>query len=214
MTSLNASIYASYTQTPKCEQNYRTNIEFDHRKNSKLQRNSISLNESFIKLFLPGAVNVKAHLPFVPEDLHNDPRIVSNKCHSLCQKCISNKMPPKTLPDWLSWLFDSPHTENLEITHIKIIASVDGRDGLYYYPLFLYRIALVSPRLEYSSFFFRLKAEIYLWLFLADYREKYVLPFHLYRFHCALQVLNMQKYILKSSQPRVHFIIFSKFRKV
>ena len=127
MTSLNASIYASYTQTPKCEQNYRTNIEFDHRKNSKLQRNSISLNESFIKLFLPGAVNVKAHLPFEPEDLHNDPRIVSKKCHTLCRKCISNKMPPKALPDWPSLFFNSQHTENLQLTHIKIIPRVDAR---------------------------------------------------------------------------------------
>ena len=122
MTSLNASCYASYRQTPKCEQNYATNIEFRHRKNSKVQENNI-LKERFIKLFLFGALNVKANVPFVPEDLHTDPRIVNNKCDSLCQKCISSKMPPKA---FLKYMI-GPHNENLEITHIKIIASVDAR---------------------------------------------------------------------------------------
>ena len=97
MTPLNASCYASYRQTPKCEQDYTTNIEFRHKKSSKVQENNV-LNENFIKLFLLGALNVKANLPFVPEDLRTDPRIVNNKCDSLCQKCISSKMPPKALP--------------------------------------------------------------------------------------------------------------------
>ena len=102
MNSLNASCYASYRQTPKCEQDYTTNIEFRHRKSSKIQGNNLSLNGNFNKLYVSGAFNVRPNLPFVSEDLRNDPRFVNNKCHSLCLKCISNKMPPKALPHWLS----------------------------------------------------------------------------------------------------------------
>ena len=179
VTSLNASCYASYTQTPKCEQDYTTNIEFRHRKNSKVQGNSISFNENFNKLFAWGAFNVRANLSFVPLDLHNDTRIVNNKCHFLCQKCIFNKMPPEALPDWLSWFFDSPHTENLEITHIKIIARVDAR--VYTVAsFFLYKNSALKPQAKVFLFFYWFNAEIYLWLFLVDYREEYVLPFHLY----------------------------------
>lgn len=161
------------------------------------------------------SINISCWLPsmwkltFVAEDLRNDARIVKNKCHSLCPiKCHQKLFPSIRFLEYIT----SPHTENLQITNIKIIASVDSRVytvGLF----FLYKNSVPKSQARVFLFFCLFNTEIYLWPFL-DYREKYALPFHLHKFYCILQVVNMQKYILKTSQPRVNSYHILKISKV
>lgn len=68
---------------------------------------------------------------------------------------------------------------------------------------FFYRECFLSPGWTVSLFFCQFEAEIFLWLFL-HYREEYALLSHLDRIYYILQIFNMQKYLLKNSQPRVH----------
>lgn len=69
--------------------------------------------------------------------------------------------------------------------------------------LFFLSECFLSPGWTISLFFCQFEAEIFLWLFL-HYREEYALLSHLDRIYYILQIFNMQKYLLKNSQPRVH----------
>ena len=79
-----------------------------------------------------------------------------HECHSLRQKCISNKSHQKLFRIAFLYYINGPRSENLEITRIKIIAIVDAK--VYTVALFFcIRIAILSPSLEYISADLRLK---------------------------------------------------------
>lgn len=107
-----------------------------------------------------------------------------------------------------------PHNENLEITHIKIIASVDARvyAVVLLFRLFFFSVFKNSVYDAQALFFHCVEAEIYQRLSI-HYGEKYALLFHVCRFCCIIHIVDVQSISWKLLILGYIVIISSRFRK-